>query len=179
MELAGARIRLRQLALEDLPEMMIWNCDDEVQFYVDCDLPGNLAELKLWYQTSVSDPNYRIFIIQTLTGQIIGDLELDHICWSKREAELRIRIGAKDFWGQGFGREAIALILENLFTQKNFTRIYLRVYHFNERAIRCYSKIGFRRIGILKRNCPQWKNIILMEISREQFRNLHHSPKAG
>lgn len=178
MELVGVRIRLRRLMAEDLPHMVVWNCDDEVQFYVDCDLPGNLSQLKQWYQTSFSDPNYRIYVIQTLSGEIIGDLELDHICWSKREAELRIRIGVKDLWGQGYGQEALRLILENLLITKNFKRIYLRVYHFNQRAIRCYSKIGFRRVGILKRNCPNWKNIILMEISREQYLKLN-TPMAG
>ncbi len=175
MELVGLRIRLRRLQIEDLPQMMVWNCDDEVQFYVDCDLPGNLGELEQWYQTSISDPNYRIYVLQTLSGQVIGDLELDHICWSKREAELRIRIGAKDLWGQGYGREALRLILDDLLIAKNFERIYLRVYHFNERAIRCYSKIGFRQVGILKRNSPNWKNIILMEISRAQYLRLNTS----
>lgn len=175
MELVGLRIRLRRLQIEDLPQMMVWNCDDEVQFFVDCDLPGNLGELEQWYQTSISDPNYRIYVLQTLSGQVIGDLELDHICWSKREAELRIRIGAKNLWGQGYGREALRLILDDLLIAKNFERIYLRVYHFNERAIRCYSKIGFRQVGILKRNSPNWKNIILMEISRAQYLRLNTS----
>jgi diamine N-acetyltransferase len=175
VELVGLRIRLRRLQIEDLPQMMVWNCDDEVQFFVDCDLPGNLGELEQWYQTSISDPNYRIYVLQTLSGQVIGDLELDHICWSKREAELRIRIGAKNLWGQGYGREALRLILDDLLIAKNFERIYLRVYHFNERAIRCYSKIGFRQVGILKRNSPNWKNIILMEISRAQYLRLNTS----
>lgn len=179
MELVGLRIRLRRLMPEDLSEMVVWNCDNEIQFYVDCDLPGNLGELKQWYETCASDPNYRIYVIQKLTGEIIGDLELDHICWSKREAELRIRIGVKGLWGQGYGREAIRLILENLLVDKKFSRIYLRVYHFNQRAIRCYSKIGFRRVGILKRNCPQWKSIILMEISREHFLKLNNPSMVG
>jgi len=179
MELVGLRIRLRRLEPEDLSQMVVWNCDSEVQFFVDCDLPGNLGELKQWYETSVSDPNYRIYVIQTMAGEIIGDLELDHICWSKREAELRIRIGAKDLWGQGYGREALRLILENLLVVRKFNRVYLRVYHFNQRAIRCYSKIGFQRVGILKRKCPQWKNIILMEISREHFLKINHIQRVG
>ena len=179
MELVGRRIRLKRLMPEDLSQMVVWNCDNEVQFYVDCDLPGNLRELKQWYETSVSDPNYRIYVIQTLAGKTIGDLELDHICWSKREAEIRIRIGVKELWGQGYGREALRLILENFLVTRKFTRIYLRVYHFNQRAIRCYSKIGFRRVGILKRKCPHWKNIILMEISREQFLQLNKIPMVG
>jgi RimJ/RimL family protein N-acetyltransferase len=171
MELVGKRICLRRLLVEDLPQMVIWNRDTEVQFFVDCDLPGNLADLKQWYHENVPDPNYRIFAIQTLEGQTIGDLELDHICWSKREAELRIRIGVKEYWDRGYGSEALRLILNSFFSNRNFQRIYLRVYRFNHRAIRCYTKIGFKQVGILTRHCSNnWKDIILMEISEEQFR---------
>ncbi len=170
MELVGKRIYLRRLLDEDLAQMVIWNRDPEVQFFVDCDLPGKLEDLQQWYKTNIPDPNYRIFIIQTLDGKIIGDLELDHICWSKREAELRIRIGVKEYWDKGYGSEALQLLLNNLFITKNFNRIYLRVYRFNHRAICCYSKIGFKRTGILHRNSPDWKTIILMEILGEQYR---------
>jgi RimJ/RimL family protein N-acetyltransferase len=172
MELVGARICLRRLLVEDLSQMVIWNRDSEVQFYVDCDLPGNLEELTRWYYKNVPDPNYRIFIIQTLEGRAIGDLELDHICWNKREAELRIRIGVKEYWDQGYGGEALRLALGSLFINRNFRRIYLRVYSFNHRAIRCYTKLGFKQVGILTRNSADWKDIILMEILGEKYRRL-------
>ncbi len=173
MELVGERICLRSIAIIDLQEMVIWNRDPEVQFFVDCDLPGNLADLIKWYHENIPDSNYRIFVIQTIEGRVIGDLELDHICWSKREAELRIRIGVKEYWDKGYGSEALRLILGNLFISRNFRRIYLRVYRFNHRAIRCYTKIGFKQVGILTRNRPNWKEIILMEILGEKYRRFH------
>ncbi|HEX7715280.1 MAG TPA: GNAT family protein [Bacillota bacterium] len=169
MELVGTKIRLRPFAVDDLSKMAFWNKDEELQVYVDCDLPGNRDELEIWYHDNIPDRYYRIFAIETLKGQLIGDLELDHICWIKREAELRIRIGEKGYWGQGIGAEALRLILEHVFTVRQFRRVYLRVYHFNERAIRCYSKLGFRPIGRLHRNTGNWKDIILMELSNREY----------
>jgi RimJ/RimL family protein N-acetyltransferase len=169
MELIGVRTRLRPFSMPDLNRMVFWNRDPEVQAYVDCNLPDELAELKIWYQTSVFDQYYWIFAIETIEGDLIGDLELDHICWNRREAELRIRIGEKDFWGKGFGSEALKLILDYTLIFREFHRIYLRVYHFNQRAIHCYQKLGFKPIGILRRNSPGWKNIILMELTKANY----------
>ncbi|HEX3043773.1 MAG TPA: GNAT family protein [Bacillota bacterium] len=169
MELIGVRVRLRQFLIEDLNQMAYWNRDQEVQAYVDCDLPAQLDELKVWYRNSIFDQYYRIFAIETIEGDLIGDLELDHICWNKREAELRIRIGEKAFWGKGFGSEALKLILDYMLIGKEFQRIYLRVYHFNQRAICCYRKLGFKPTGILRRNSPGWKNIILMELTKANY----------
>jgi RimJ/RimL family protein N-acetyltransferase len=169
MELVGAKVRLRPLAIRDLPKMALWNQDLEVQYLVDGDLPGDLIELERWYRTNVPDRHYQIFAIENMNGELIGDLELDHICWNTRQAELRIRIGEKEFWGRGFGSDALSLVITYFMGEKNFQRIYLKVYHFNERAIRCYQKNGFRQIGILQRGQKDWKDIILMEINRAFF----------
>ena len=174
--MVGRNIRLRPIMVTDLKEMAKWNCDSEVQSYVDCDLPEDLHQLERWYYQNVPDRHYQIYAIETLTGELIGDLELDHICWTRREAELRIRIGEKKYWGQGLGSEALRLILNYIFVEKQFNQIYLRVYDFNHRAIKCYLKNGFRQIGVLHRHQKGWKNIILMEVKgvpyRQNYNNL-------
>ncbi len=179
MEFAGSRIQLRPMAFGDLELMVGWNRDQELQSFVDCDLPVDLHELERWYCSNVPGRNYQIFVIETLAGVVIGDLELDHINWSLREAELRIRIGNREYLGRGYGGEAIGLICDHLFTTKRFRRIYLRVYDFNIRAIRCYLKTGFKSVGILQRHQNQWKDIILMELNAERFFRNHRDRQAG
>jgi RimJ/RimL family protein N-acetyltransferase len=169
MELIGKNIRLRPLQKSDLSKMVLWNIDEELQNFVDCTLPDNLFHLERWYLENVPDRHYQIFAIETRDGCLIGDMELDHICWSKRETELRIRIGEKEFWGQGLGTEAVALVLNYVFQVKSFFRVYLRVYDFNHRAINCYLKNGFRPIGVLHRTEKDWKDIILMEIKGTRY----------
>ncbi|HBF39395.1 MAG TPA: hypothetical protein DDW50_19005 [Firmicutes bacterium] len=172
MELIGKNIRLRPLQKSDLSKMVLWNIDAELQNFVDCTLPDNLFHLERWYHENVPDRHYQIFAIETVEGCLIGDMELDHICWSKRETELRIRIGEKEFWGKGLGTEAVSLVLNYMFQAKNFFRVYLRVYDFNQRAIHCYLKNGFRPIGLLHRAEKDWKDIILMEIKGTWYQRI-------
>lgn len=169
MEITGKMVRLRPLTIMDLPKMAVWNGDDEVQVFVDCNLPDSLSELERWFYENVPNRHYQIFAIETHDGRVIGDLELDHINWNKQEAEIRIRIGDKESWGKGYGTEALQRMLEYCFREKSFKRIYLRVYQFNRRAIRCYLKNGFKQIGILQRHQPEWKDIILMETDAGRF----------
>jgi RimJ/RimL family protein N-acetyltransferase len=179
MELVGAKVRLRPLDIRDLPKMALWNQDLEIQYLVDGDLPGDLIELERWYRTNVPDRHYQIFAIESLKGELIGDLELDHICWNTRQAELRIRIGEKEYWSLGYGSDALGLIVTYFMEERNFRRIYLKVYHFNERAIRCYQKNGFRPIGILQRGRKDWKDIILMEINHAFFHKFYRPRLVG
>ena len=169
MELIGKNIRLRPLQKSDLSKMVLWNVDQELQNFVDCTLPDNLFHLERWYFENVPDRHYQVFAIETINGCVIGDMELDHICWSKRETELRIRIGEKEYWGKGLGTEAVSLVLNYVFQVKNFFRVYLRVYDFNQRAINCYLKNGFRPVGILHRAEKDWKDIILMELKGTSY----------
>ena len=80
----------------------------------------------------------------------IGDLELDHISWRRSEAELRIRIGEKEYWNKGYGTDAVRALLDLARNNLGLRHIYLRVYRFNHRAIRCYEKCGFRHIRTLE-----------------------------
>lgn len=179
MELIGRNIKLRPLTINDLKDLARWNQDAELQEYVDCNLPKVYNQLERWYNDNVPDRRYQVFAIETISGRVIGDLELDHICWNKREAELRIRIGEKDCWNQGLGTEAIQLIFGFYLADKRFTRIYLRVYRFNKRAINCYLKNGFKQVGLLQRRIEGWKDIFLMEITLTKYLRSYQSKKVG
>ncbi len=56
-------------------------------------------------------------------------------------------IGEKRFWNQGYGSEAMRLMLKYGFETVNLHRIYLRVFENNPRAVRAYEKAGFVHEG--------------------------------
>jgi len=150
--------------------MVRWNNDPEVEYFVDCDLPKSLSECEVWFRANVPSRDYRLFAIEDGTGLLIGDLELDHISWRNGQAELRIRIGEKENWNKGYGTEAVRALLALALGPLGLRRIYLKVYRFNRRAIRCYEKCGFRAEGILRRRAGSadsgWKDIILMALDK-------------
>jgi RimJ/RimL family protein N-acetyltransferase len=66
------------------------------------------------------------------------------------------------------------------FKALNLHNILLRVYDYNERARKCYEKIGFKQIGIrreaLYRNLKR-QNIIIMDILPNKFYEKYNKEK--
>ncbi len=79
--------------------------------------------------------------------KLIGSLAFDSIDWRTRAAEFGIVIGDKSYWNQGYGTEAVRLLVGHGFHMLNLHRIYLHVYETNPRAIRAYQKVGFVEEG--------------------------------
>ncbi len=166
-------VKVRPFNREDLKKMILWNNDPEVERFVDRGLPRDLEECELWLEQMKKNREYRLFAIEDENERLIGDLELDHICWRRREAELRIRIGEKEYWNKGYGTLALQQIITYVFGDLGLNLLYLRVYAFNSRAIQCYERIGFKKQAALKRPKDQgWKEIYLMSIQNPQGETL-------
>lgn len=75
--------------------------------------------------------------------------------------------------GQGYGREAVRLLVAYGFRYLNLYSIRLWVHGFNERARRAYLAAGFREAGRLRGATlfdGQRYDRILMEITRDDVR---------
>ena len=66
-----------------------------------------------------------------------------------RHAGIDIYLGAR-FQGQGAGREAVALLARYLFERRGHHRITIDPAAANEQAIRSYTGVGFRPVGVLR-----------------------------
>jgi len=112
-------------------------------------------------------------IVDLKTDTLIGNVALIDIDHLDRQCKLGIFIGNKDYWGKGYGREAIRLLLGFAFNRLNMNNVLLNVYAPNERAYRCYRSVGFREIG--RRRQSVFRNgvycdDIYMDILAEDFR---------
>lgn len=170
MIISGEKTELRPLRPDDFAKIVTWSCDEEVNQYLEGDYPDSVEECSTWMQRLRSNRHAQHFVITTLEGELIGDIELDHITWRSGDAELRVRIGEKHLWDMGYGTDAVTALLTHAFNSMSLSRVYLRVFISNSRAIRCYEKAGFRKEGRLKR-CSQagrMEEILLMRILREE-----------
>ena len=66
-----------------------------------------------------------------------------------RHAGIDIYLGGR-FQGQGAGTEAVGLLARFLFEERGHHRITIDPAAANEPAIRCYAKVGFRPVGIMR-----------------------------
>lgn len=99
-------------------------------------------------------------------------MSLISIDYKNRNAELIIDIGEPDYWGKGYGQEALQILLQYAFHELNLHRLSLRVFDFNERAIRLYSRMGFKQEGVMKETLFRngaWHDIIYMGLLRSEY----------
>jgi RimJ/RimL family protein N-acetyltransferase len=137
------------------------------------------AELK-WREEEVSEmtPVNYFFAIRTLTeDKLIGELALEVVDWSGRDAFVGLSIGETEYWNKGYGTDIMNVLLRFAFAEVNLKRVSLGVFEYNPRAIRSYEKAGFRHEGqmrsLLSREGRRWNNLY-MGILREEWLELNH-----
>ena len=97
-----------------------------------------------------------------------------------RTTDLSIILGEKDAWGQGYGTEAIHLLLDYAFGYLNFHPVAIGVVGFNRRALGFYEKVGFRREGIQRDGYyqdHQYADFVMMSILEDEYWERHQQPK--
>lgn len=169
------RIGLRKMQNEDVEIYHAWRNDSQVMYSTNPSLDVySLEETKEFVEKIIlqasSSKSYIIYDKQN--SKPIGITSLINIDAKNRNAECIIDIGEKDYWGQGYGHEALSLLLNYAFLEMNLNRIYLRVFSFNEKAISLYHKLGFMHEGrsrqTLFRN-GQWQDIVHMGILQDEY----------
>jgi len=85
-------------------------------------------------------------------GKYIGHCGLHTFDEVSRSCELTVEIGDQTYWGQGYGRDVVALLLHYAFYHRNLRRVWLQTHSENERAIRCYRACGFIEEGRLRQH---------------------------
>ena len=90
-----------------------------------------------------------------------------------RHAGIDIYLGGR-FQGQGAGRQAIALLAGWLFGPRGHHRITIDPAAANEPAIRCYAKVGFRHVGVMRQyesgGDGRFHDGLLMDLLRGELR---------
>ena len=126
-----------------------------------------------WYdRMATSETDVAFTIYERATLRPIGNLGLHQIDHFNRTAIFGILIGEKDCWGMGYGTEATRLLLEYAFTGLDLHNVMLNVFASNERAIRAYSRAGFREIG-RRRQAHRFagvvEDIVMMDCLASEF----------
>ena len=150
-KLVGDRIYLSPKGTtdEEVEKFTEWMNDFQVTDYT-----GRSAQIttltgeKEWLESAAKNTENKNFnIIEINENKLIGTVGLEHLNWIDRSAELGIFIGDKDFRGNGYGTEAINMLLEYGFRYLNLHSIRLDLISVNERAHKCYLKCGFKDTG--------------------------------
>lgn len=172
----GKRIRLRGVEKGDLPKFYEWVNDPEVNEGLAVYLPMSMKDEENWLEkASNRDQEQKPMAIDIKDGdnwRLIGNCTFFDIEWKSRMAEFGIMIGDKSVWNQGYGTEAVELILQHGFETLNLNRIHLKVYSTNRRARRAYEKAGFTLEGTMRQAIykhGKYADIRIMSILRSEW----------
>jgi RimJ/RimL family protein N-acetyltransferase len=171
----GNGLRLRAIEREDIDKFLRWFNDPEVRRYLPMYEPLSRAQEERWIEETIASKTDIVLAIEVEENGAwthIGNVGLHRIDWKNRVATLGIVIGEKEYWGKGYGTEAVKTMLRYAFYELGLNRVELETYSFNPRAQRCYEKAGFRREGVRREALyrdGQFHDIITMGILRREF----------
>jgi aminoglycoside 6'-N-acetyltransferase len=160
--LEGDRVRLRPATAEDKPALISirqqpevfrwWRGGEDMAAAIDEDL---------------AEKGSTAFVIE-LEGRMVGWIQ-----WSQEEepdyrrAEIDIYVDG-DVHGQGVGTDAVRTLARHLIDDLGHHRVTIDPAIDNKAAIRCYTKVGFRPIGVARQsergNDGTWHDSLMMDL---------------
>ena len=180
-KLAGAKCYLSPCRLEDAERWAEWFNDLEVTIPLgdEAFTPTSLEGEQEAIQGILKNHSHIFSIVDLETDETIGRCMFFNIDAINRTAMLGIVIGEKGHWDQGYGQEAVSLLLDYGFNLLNLHSVMLGTFSFNKRAIRCYEKGGFKLIGRRREAriiAGEKYDLVLMDILADQFESPYVKP---
>lgn len=171
--LVSEHVALTALTADDLPVLFRWINDRELVLHNAPYRPVTEEQHRTWFEAVQQRHDVRIFAIRLRdSGRLIGSCQLHSIHDIHRSAELQMRLGEADARDQGYGTEALQLLLRYAFQDLGLHRVSLHVFSTNDAAIRLYEKAGFVREGALRRAAcieGRYLDVIVMGLLREEY----------
>lgn len=171
-KLIGEKCYLSPLNSDDIEIFTAWLNDLEVTRNLNLAVHNvSLVSEKAAIERLAQEHAYTIVDIEK--DEPIGSVGLNNIDATQRRCMIGIFIGNKDYWGKGYGTEAMRLLLGYAFDYLNMHNVMLSAFEFNDRARACYRKVGFKEIGRRREariKEGRFYDEILMDLLEEEFR---------
>ena len=147
-KLVGDRIYLSPVNVEDAEKYVEWFCDFKTTDGIarSASLMTVEAE-RIWLEENVKNNSFNFAIVNLENDELIGNCGMVRMNQKDRNGEVGIFIGEEKNRSNGYGTEALKILLDYGFNYLNLNSIRLGVMSFNDRAIACYKKVGFKEYG--------------------------------
>jgi RimJ/RimL family protein N-acetyltransferase len=152
-----------------------WTHDPDYLHLIESDpvRPLTAEQIRRKYEAVERDGQKQFLLAIRLKtdDRLLGFVAVEDITWNHGSAQLRLSLGEVADRRQGYGSEALRLALRWVFGEMNLHRIGVRVFEYNEGALRFFTKHGFvmevRQRQALNRLGRRWDLIWLGLLDRE------------
>ena len=168
MELRGDRVVLRLLGEGDVDRIVELGADPEVERWWRGLTPEHVLEKARGADGAVAV--FAVLIDGEVGGMIQYHEELDD---EYRHAGVDLFLGER-YHDRGLGTDAVRTMARHLIHDLGHHRLTIDPAAHNERAIRRYEKVGFRRVGVMREYWldPEgvWRDGLLLDLLASEFR---------
>lgn len=130
---------------------------------------------KSWMEKFLENQNILFSIITLEDNLVIGNIDISDFANGYDDGWVGIGIGDRNYWGRGYGTDAMRIMLCYCFAELNLHRISLNAFEYNERAVQCYINLGFQIEGrermALSRDGRRW-DLIYMGLLKSKWEAL-------
>lgn len=160
--LGGERVTLRPLEERDLDRLVEIGAELEVARWWPDISRSDLAGLAAGREDDT------VGLTIEHGGRVVGMIQFhEETTPDFRHAGMDIFM-ASECHGQGLGADAIRTLAHHLLDERGHHRLTIDPAAANERAIRCYERAGFRRVGIMRRYwrdpAGEWQDGLLLDL---------------
>ena len=182
-QIVGETVVLRRHVRENLRDFLRWYQDPEVARLTRYqDGPMKPDEIERFFTMRAMGPDSLAMGIHVkATNQLIGSCAFSQLDADNGSVLFHITIGEHAAWGQGYGSEATALMVEHAFSNLGLHRVALTVFAFNERAIRAYMRVGFQAEGAAREAIwrdGSWWDEVHMSVLEPEWRTARWQARA-
>lgn len=148
--LRGDRVALTPLKFDHIYKHFEWNNDPELN-HLDSELPyheESFGEFKKRFERMVFQPPAHSQDFEILADDtVIGVAYVVDISEHNRHCLIGITIGNRAYWGKGYGREAMDLVLDYCFNELGMHRVAAETFEYNMGWKRLVQGSGFQLEG--------------------------------
>ena len=181
--LEGKRIRLRPSEVRDIPLLFKWYSDPMLMSLYD-GIPFPVENLKVfeanyrrWLETNAEAGQAGSLILELLAdGRAIGECSYMLVertgPISPNIYQVGGLVGPKELRGHGYGTEALQLLRDYLFRDRNAHRLEAMTSAFNGGAMKTLHRNGFVREGVLREAVlinDVWQDRVLFSLLRSEW----------
>ena len=173
--LKGASVKLTPLQFRNIYKHFEWNNDPELN-RLDSEVPyekESFGDFKIRFEQMVYHPAPQSadFEIHADDGNLIGLAYIVDISQYNKHCTVGITIGDRNYWGKGYGRDALEVLLEHCFRDLGMHRVSAETFEYNEAWRKLVSDAGFTRDGVhreyLYRDGEYWDKEIFSMLAEE------------